>query len=66
MKKITEFLSSQRADRMARAAVHLAVFCAALCLAALTVAVVVKTARIVADTEARCDARERVCAGPAW
>lgn len=66
MKTISEFLACRRADKIAHVTVNLVIFCAAICMTALTVAVVAKTARIVADTEARCEASEAVCAGPSW
>lgn len=65
-KTISEHLQQRRADRIARAIYTGAMACLAICLVAFTVGVVVKTARIVADTEARCASGEAICAGPEW
>lgn len=65
-KTISEHLKERRVERIANAIYVTACFCLALCLIAFVVAAVTKAARIVADTEARCEDRAPVCAGPAW
>lgn len=70
MKTTSEHLDDRRADRRAeyfrRRAGFMLMASIAITLALLIAFAVVRTAQIVGDTMARCDAQDAVCAAPAW